>query len=119
MDLQRIEAEEWLRLFEELDISGSYEYVLLDLSEAVQGLFDILRLCTRVYTITRDDGFAAAKQGQYEELLRCLDCEDILRKTRKFRLPLFRQLPAGLENLTHSELAALVQEIIWEDWKDA
>ena len=119
MDLQHIEAEEWLRLFEELDISGSYEYVLLDLSEAVQGLFDILRLCTRVYTITRDDGFAAAKQEQYEELLRCLDCEDILRKTRKFRLPLFRQLPAGLENLTHSELAALVQEIIREDWKDA
>jgi hypothetical protein len=72
-----------------------------------------------VYTITRDDGFAAAKQEQYEELLRCLDCEDILRKTRKFRLPLFRQLPAGLENLTHSELAALVQEIIREDWKDA
>ena len=118
MDLQRVEKEEWLQLFEELEMTGRYEYILLDLSESIQGLFDILKLCTRVYTITRDDGFAAAKQEQYEELLRCLDCEDILVKTRKCRLPLFRQLPAGLENLTRGELAALVQELIREDWKE-
>ena len=62
MDLQRVEKEEWLQLFEELELTGRYEYILLDLSEAIQGLFDILKLCTRVYTITRDDGFAAAKQ---------------------------------------------------------
>lgn len=118
MDLQRVEKEEWLQLFEELEMTGRYEYILLDLSEAIQGLFDILKLCTRVYTITRDDGFAASKQEQYEELLRCLDCEEILEKTRKCRLPLFRQLPAGLENLTRGELAALVQELIREDWKE-
>lgn len=118
MDLQRVEKEEWLQLFEELELTGRYEYILLDLSEAIQGLFDILKLCTRVYTITRDDGFAAAKQEQYEELLRCLDCEAILEKTRKCRLPLFRQLPAGLENMTRGELAVLVQELIREDWKE-
>lgn len=118
MDLQRVEKEEWLQLFEELELTGRYEYILLDLSEAIQGLFDILKLCTRVYTITRDDGFAAAKQEQYEELLRCLDCEEILEKTRKCRLPLFRQLPVGLENMTRGELAVLVQELIREDWKE-
>ena len=48
----------------------------------------------------------------------CLDCEAILEKTRKCRLPLFRQLPAGLENMTRGELAVLVQELIREDWKE-
>ena len=31
---------------------------------------------------------------------------------------MFRQLPAGLENMTLGELAVLVQELIREDWKE-
>ena len=115
LDLQRVEGEEWLKLMTELEEMGSYEYVILDLSEAIQGLFELLRRCVRVYTIVRDDGFAIAKQEHYESLLRCLNCEDILEKTRKCRLPLFRQLPAGLENLTRGELAGLVQKLMEED----
>ena len=117
LDLQRVEKEEWLALLDELGQSGLYEYVILDLSEVINGLFDILRLCSRVYTIVRDDGFAAAKQEQYEALLTCLDHEDILENTKKCRLPLFRQLPQGLEGLTRGELADLVRGLIEEDLK--
>ncbi len=117
LDLQRVEKEEWLALLDELGQSGLYEYVILDLSEVINGLFDILKLCSRVYTIVRDDGFAAAKQEQYEELLTCLDHEDILENTKKCRLPLFRQLPQGLEGLTRGELADLVRGLIEEDLK--
>ena len=117
LDLQRVEKEEWLELLEEVSQSGLYEYVILDLSEVINGLFDILKLCFRVYTIVRDDGFAAAKQEQYEALLACLNHEDILENTRKCRLPLFRQLPQGLEGLTRGELAELVQKLIDEDMK--
>lgn len=115
LDLQQVKREEWLELLLELEKAGSYEYVLLDLSEAVQGLFDILKRCRRVYTIVREDSFAAAKQEQYEELLGCLNYEAVLEKTRKCRLPLFRQLPSGLDQLTHGELAGLVQKLIEED----
>ena len=117
LDLQRVEKEEWLALLDELGQSGLYEYVILDLSEVINGLFDILKLCSRVYTIVRDDGFAAAKQEQYEALLTCLDHEDILENTKKCRLPLFRQLPQGLEGLTRGELADLVRGLIEEDLK--
>lgn len=117
LDLQRVEKEEWLALLEELGQSGLYEYVILDLSEVINGLFDILKLCFRVYTIVREDGFAAAKQAHYEELLTCLNHEDILENTRKCRLPIFRQLPQDLENLTRGELAELVQKLIAEDLK--
>ena len=117
LDLQRVEKEEWLALLDELGQSGLYEYVILDLSEVINGLFDILKLCSRVYTIVRDDGFAAAKQEQYEALLTCLDHEDILENTKKCRLPLFRQLPQGLQGLTRGELADLVRGLIEEDLK--
>lgn len=115
LDLQNVEKEEWLELFTELERSGQYEYVILDLSEGIRGLFDILQKCVRVYTIIRDDGFAAAKQAQYEELLCCLKYDDILQKTRKCRLPLFRSLPQELENMTRGELAEMVDRLIRED----
>ena len=107
-----------MALLDELGQSGLYDYVILDLSEVVNGLFDILKRCFRVYTIVREDGFAAAKQAHYEELLTCLNHEDILENTRKCRLPLFRQLPQDLGNLTRGELAELVQKLIAEDLKE-
>lgn len=115
LDLQKVEKEEWLELFRELEKMGQYEYVILDLSESIQGLFDILKKCVRVYTIIRDDGFAAAKQGQYEALLTSMNCEDILQKTRKCRFPLFRSLPADMENLTRGELAEMTEQLIEDD----
>ncbi len=115
MDLQKVEKEEWLELIAELEKTGLYEYVILDLSEGIRGLFDVLKRCHRVYTIIRDDGFALAKQAQYEELLCCLKFDEVLQKTRKCRFPLFRTLPTGLENLTKGELAEMVKELIGED----
>ena len=38
LDLQRVEKEEWLALLDELGQSGLYEYVILDLSEVINGL---------------------------------------------------------------------------------
>ncbi len=118
MDLMKIEKEEWLTLLDELESCGMYEYILLDLTESVQGLFELLKRCSQIYTIVKEDGFAEAKQEHYEELLRCMELEEILSKTRKCRLPIFRTLPAELENLTHGELAGAVGKLIREDLGD-
>ena len=67
-DLYGIAREEWRRLLDLLD-DGQYDVILLDLSDGVQGLFDVLRRCTRIYTIVREDGFAAAKLAQYRDCL--------------------------------------------------
>lgn len=115
MDLQKITPEEWLELLLELEKSGRYEYVILDLSENIQGLLEILKKCIRVYTIIRDDGFAMAKLQQYEELLESMNCSDILQKTRKCRFPLFRSLPEDLENMTRGELAEMTEQLIAGD----
>lgn len=118
-DLSMVEGEQWLHLLQEIEEISDYEYVILDLSEQMQGLFDILRHCFKIYTIAREDGLAVAKIKQYEAMLRMTDYEDIAVKTRKWNLPVFHRLPQGLEQLTHGELGAYVKNIIEEDIYEA
>lgn len=94
---------------------GQYEFIILDLDEGVNGLYDLLKNCCKVYTITRDDSFAQAKMEQYEQILKFNGLEEIAQKTVKCRFPIFRELPAGLELMTHGELAAYARSIIKED----
>lgn len=114
-DLTEIEGKEWIELFREIERTSEYEYLILDLSDQLKGLFDVLRECFRVFTIVKEDGFAEAKLRQYEEVMRMMDYGDIAAKTKKWALPEFCRLPPGLEQLTHGEVAAYVKEIIEKD----
>ena len=115
MDLISIEAKEWLQLFYEIESQSDYEYLVLDLSDSIQGLFEILRQCFVIYTMTERDGFAMAKIDQYEQMIKQCCYEDILEKTSMCELPKFSYLPAQLDRLTVSELATVVKEKIKED----
>lgn len=114
-DLNAIAAEEWLILFEELGKCSEYEYIILDLSENLGGIFDILMNCDYIYTIVKNDGMSYAKICQYEELLVKKEYEDILERTRKINLPYFKHLPGQVEQLLYSELADYVKQMIAKD----
>lgn len=116
IDLTSITEEEWMNFLDELFIQGEYEYILLDLSDHIQGLLEILRKCSRVYTITKNDGPAFAKMNQYEKLLMELKYEDILDKSCKCSLPVFHNLPINLEELAYSELGDMVRQITRGDF---
>lgn len=115
LDFVSVSREEWISLFREIEKGSDYEYLILDLSDAVQGLFDILRLCDVVYTLRREDGFSLAKISQYEEVLKKCNYEDIWKKTKHCTIPVIKNLPAGLLQLTYTELAEIVRERIEED----
>lgn len=112
-DLFGMRAEEWQRLLGILQ-NSRYEYVILDLSDGIQGLFDILHQCSRVFTIVREDGFAAAKLSQYENALKKADFMDVLEKTRKIKLPVFQRLPRDL-NHPAGELTDFVERMLKAD----
>ena len=107
--------EEWIQLIGEIETGSDYEYLILDLSDAVQGLFDILRLCDVVYTLSREDGFSMAKIAQYEEVIKKSNYEDIWKKTKHCTIPTIKNLPVGLMQLTYTELAEYVRERMEED----
>lgn len=108
-DLVLINSREWQELLEELCNVGTYEYIILDLSDTMQGLFDVLRMCERVYTIVGKDPIAAAKMQQYEQLLAQMEYDDVLEKTQKYTFPKFSHMPVALEHLPFSELADYIR----------
>lgn len=115
LDLQLITGEKWLELIELFEKNSDYEYLLLDLTDSMSGLFDLLSQCCKIYTITKDDGFAMAKMNQYEKILQVNDLQDIAGKTVKCKFPFFEKLPEDLSLMTHGELAGYVRAIIEED----
>ena len=117
-DLMNITGEQWLELLNEMERVSDYEYLILDLSDYVTGLFGILRKCHQIYTITRDDPIAEAKIEQYEKLLCKTDYQDISLKTKKCRFPVFKQLPIKFDLLTYGELASYIKSEIIKDLYD-
>ncbi|MDY5700388.1 MAG: hypothetical protein SPK68_04765 [Lachnospiraceae bacterium] len=118
LDFVSVNKEEWIQFFREIERGSDYEYVILDLSDAIQGLFDILRLCNVIYTLGRTDGFAIAKIEQYREVLQKSSYEDIWKKTRQYTFPEIKNLPAGLQQLTYTELAEYARERMEEDFDE-
>lgn len=110
-----ISAREWQELILRIAESGGYDYLILDLSESIQGTFELLRSCDRIYTIVREDDRARAKLAQYEELLHAYEYEDVLEKTKKKVLPQFTRLPERIEQYTRGELAEYIRKLIEED----
>lgn len=108
-NLLSVMPAEWMSLFQKIEEIGEYEYVVLDLSESMQGLFDILRMCARIFTLTKDDRIARSKLTQYEQVLALYAYDDVLEKTCKCSLPTIKRLPTELEQYTKGELADYVR----------
>lgn len=111
-NLITVTAREWLGLLEKIEELEEYEYVVLDLSESMQGLFEILRMCRHVYTLTREDRIARGKLLQYEQVLALYEYGDVLGKTKRLSLSHIRKLPEELEQLTKGDLADLVKGLL-------
>lgn len=115
LGIKEVPGEQWLSLCRDIAAIGKYEYLILDLDDGMEGLFELLKNCHKIYTITREDPFAVAKLRQYEQMLQANELEEITDKTVKCRFPIFKELPASLDMMTHGELAAYVKAIVRED----
>ena len=111
-NLLEITLDEWRSLFQRIEELGKYEYVILDLSESIQGLFEVLQICTVIYTLTKEDPISQCKLNQYEQLLALCEKETVNDKTRKLSLPYFHRLPSDLEQYTRGEFAEYVRKEI-------
>lgn len=115
LGIREVPGEQWLALCRDIAAIGEYEYIILDLDDGIDGLFELLKNCQKIYTITREDAFAQAKLRQYERMLQQGELGEISEKTVKCRFPIFQELPDSLDMMTHGELAGYVKSIIKED----
>ncbi len=108
-NLLTVPAAEWISLMDRIDAIGEYDYVIMDLTESMQGLFDVLRKCRKVYTLTREDRIAKAKLLQYEQVLALYEYEDVLNKTDRCEIPQIHKIPEEVEQYTRGDLANYVR----------
>lgn len=118
MDLSSITGERWMQFLSCIEREGEYGYILLDLSDNVQGLLSILQRCHKIYTLTKEDGMSLAKIDQYEKLLHTLEYQDVIDKTRQFAFPYIKNIPMEVEQLPYCELARYVKVIMKEDFHE-
>jgi len=116
LDLISITAKEWKQLLYEIEVCTEYEYLLIDLSDSIQGLYEIMRNCDKIYTVTAEDVHAKAKIKQYEKMLKQCSYEDVWEKTKILQFSRITYLPGRPERLVNSELAVEAKELLKEEF---
>lgn len=117
-DIRDVSGKEWMDFLQEISMYGEYDILILDLSEQVDDLFQILRICDRIYLPVLEDAISQAKLSQYEKLIHMLDMEDILEKTRKLKLPvqpLLRENGDIMQQLLWGEMGNFVRKMLLEE----
>ena len=114
-DLSLVSGNEWRELLSQIGGKCSYDYILLDLSDQIRGLRELLKQCSIVYTLVEDHPIDGIKIREYEADLRASGYGEVLDKTRQCRLPWLEQLPVEAKLLPCTKLGDYVQERIRED----
>ena len=111
-DLIYISEERWKELLIKIEQDTDYEYVILDLSEAVQGLFDILSVSDHVVSCVDNDEVAISKIVQYEKSLIDLGYDGVLQKTRKCNVPHQHRKNGEINYLATGELGEYIKNVL-------
>lgn len=114
-NLAGIRGSQWIDLFQEIEKTSEYECLLLDLTDGIMDLWEVLKECDNIYTIYREDGIAMAKIEQYEKALEHMNCKDITARTIRWKLPVFKQLPLHFDELTYGELAGFIKREVFPE----
>lgn len=117
LDLSYVSAEDWSLFLKELKSMNEFDYVIFDLSDYINGVFDIfLRQCDIIYTMSAADTRAKNKIFHYEEMLRQYDYADILEKTHKLNIPIVRNLPDSWDRVLYSDFSDYVKKELKGDF---
>lgn len=111
-NLLTVTSAEWVNLLKRIDETGLFDFVIMDITDSMQGLFEVLRECECVYTIMKDDQFAQVKMMQYEHLLQQYEYKDVMDKTIRITMPRFQYVPDNLEQYTRGDFADYVRRMI-------
>ena len=118
VSLLEISEKVWTEMLEVISRDTDYDYIVLDLSDSVQGIFQILDLCHIVYTITRDDVISNAKLSQFHQILEESRFSSLKEKINYLRFPLFGIGHNGFEEMLHGELQEYTDELVKEIFYD-
>lgn len=116
LDIKDIKESEWECLLKEVIESGTYENIILDLNEGIEGLFDLLLQCERVYVPVKKDLISQAKIRQMNTFLTKAGFEEVLKRMEQIEMPM-KQIEEiqnyYFEQLLYSNLGKWVYELLY------
>lgn len=84
-DLKTVTSEEWMNLLDILKSRRIYKKIILDFGECVQGLWDMLSMCSEIYMPVKEGRISQSKLSQFEKNLRVTGREAILDRIVKIQ----------------------------------
>lgn len=107
-NLQDVSEEKWLSMLEILRKSGLYDYIIVDVSDFIQGTFSVLRESQIVFSLTQSDSQAEAKWQQYSSVLRETGYSDVLNKTKVSEVPYISTCSVNLQECLQGPMLEFV-----------
>ncbi len=111
-DLVSISPEEWKYFFTMLEISTDYEYVLVDLSESVSDIHEIMRMCDQIYVTSDLDEIAKSKINRFNESLIKEGYEDIAQKIIMANIVRENERNIGIEDLIRCSTGEYAKKLV-------
>lgn len=85
-ELRNIDVDEWKMMIRLLVESSRYNYFVLDLSEMITNISDILEICDEIYMPILNDFISLAKVNEFEQVLKDRHKENIQDSILKFSM---------------------------------
>ncbi len=117
-DIRGTSWQDWEHLLQEIILHSSYEMIVLDIGNGIEEVFQMLDMCTTVYTPIKTDKMSRSKLAQFEELLSVRDYPQILSRLVKLKLPYGQEVlaePFRAEQLVWGTLGDFVRELLGKD----
>lgn len=117
-DLRNVETKEWIKLVDRIASAGRYDKIILDLSNMVTNIFEMLEICDVVYMPISDDKISLMKVAAFEECVLKKGKEKMLDCIVKIKLPRMDKIiweEDYLEKQLWGELGDFVRKILKEE----
>ncbi len=118
LDIWETSFEQWEQMLDELLLHSTYEVVILDVGQGVDGWYKILDRCVKIYMPVRSDLISQGKIEQFERLLRMWKQQELLDKIRKIKPPFYGSFGDGMDyvgQLPWSQLGDYVRSILQKE----
>ena len=114
-DLISITPGEWIDFLKKIERETDYEYVILDLSDSVQGIEQILRQSNIIYQVKNESFVAEKKIQKYQEQMSKSGYEDVVNRIRVVSVKEYKDFPETINRIKNSEFGDLVKELLKEE----
>lgn len=111
-DLLSITFEEWEKFLYLLESNTDYEYVILDISESVSDLEEILNLCSKVYVTCTDEEMAKEKVQSFKDILSKEGYENVIDKLEVCNITTSAMVKMNIEELLRSTTGEYAKKIV-------